>query len=56
MSTSNHAVADALWSIMSECEGHRFGQAGYDITLDHIYETAVVARDIVTAQTGRPVN
>lgn len=36
-------MSDAIRSIMSECEGHRFGQSGYDITLDHIYECAEVA-------------
>lgn len=50
------AIWSALWLIMGECEGHRFGQSGYDITLDHIYETAAHARDIIlTEQTGRTV-
>lgn len=35
-------MSDALRSIMQECEGHRFGQSGYDITLDHIYDCAEV--------------
>ncbi|HSX22690.1 MAG TPA: hypothetical protein VLE97_07970 [Gaiellaceae bacterium] len=32
----------AIYSIKQECDGHRFGQQGYDITLDHIYEMADV--------------
>lgn len=45
-------IANDLWSIMNECEGHRFGQSGYDITLDHIYEVASVARDLALSGIG----
>jgi hypothetical protein len=45
MATSTDGAIDALRSIMSECEGHRHGQSGYDITLDHIYDCAEVAYD-----------
>jgi len=37
-------VVDAMWSVMSACEGHRYGQSDYDITLDDIYEVASAAR------------
>jgi hypothetical protein len=37
------SAADCLRHIMSECEGHRFGQPNYDITLDDIYDTADAA-------------
>lgn len=30
----------AVWQIQQECEGHRFGEPDYDMTLDHIYELA----------------
>jgi hypothetical protein len=38
-------LADSLWGIMNECEGHRYGQKDYDITLDHIYEVVAHVRE-----------
>ena len=40
-------AADHLQHIMSECEGHRFGEAHYDITLDDIYDNAEHARGVL---------
>lgn len=38
-----------LVSIIWECEGHLFGEPGYDITLDHIHDCALVALDEVNS-------
>ena len=32
------SIANSLWVVMNECDGHRFGQRDYDLTLDHIYD------------------
>lgn len=54
-----------LFSIQQECEGRRYGQPGYDMTLDHIYEQVTSAlayfepaadAALLAAPTGGPIS
>lgn len=39
------ALEDITRVVISETEGHTFGKSGYDITLDHLHDMAVAARE-----------
>lgn len=40
-------VLQTLQGVLWECQGHRFGMPGYDVTLDHIYDTVDAAMEML---------
>lgn len=41
------ALFSVTWTVINESEGHTFGKRGYDITLDHLHDVAVSAREVL---------